>query len=166
MSHDDRYRAKLQAIIASFEFWVPSIADVATIRETNAADYWRLSIMPRQPGACPFELVLRADGQHDIMIADQIFEDLPTTDLDVFLPLAVAIAEGRVVRRTWSTAGTRTPVATDTIVTPADRDIWRQRRVIHSAGSVAATVNTTADIDLIAEDIHFLPYRRERRRAD
>ncbi|MGE0854456.1 MAG: hypothetical protein AB7E80_16315 [Hyphomicrobiaceae bacterium] len=153
MTIDDRYRAQLQSAIAALRYWMPEIADVAAIRETDSTDYWRLSVTPNLRAQCPFEFVLRTDGQHDITIADEIYEDMETVDLDLFLALATAIANGHVIQRTARTEATGTPLWVETIVTLADGRTWTRRRFIERM------LEGTAD-GVLLHDGHFLPFHR------
>lgn len=154
MNIDDRYRAKLQAAIASLEYWIPSIGDCAWIAETNDVAYWRVNVQPHVDGACPFELVIRSDGYHDMMIAGEGYEDQPTDDLDLFVPLAQAIADGDVTHRTYTSTATRMPLAVEIIVQLANGTTWRRRR------ELATGLSGDAPHETIARDHHFLPYKR------
>lgn len=149
---DDRYRTKVQAAIAALEYWTTTISDAARITQTNSEDYWGIDCEPHVKGACPFELVIRTDGRHDLMIAGEAYEDLQTDDLDLFLPLASAIAAGNVTRRLRVSAATGAPFAVDTIVALGKDREWRGYR------------RTSDDVGIsgqgIASDRHFLPYQR------
>lgn len=155
MSIDDRYRAKLQAAIAALRYWVPTISDAAHVTQSDGGAYWSLAAEPNVPGACPFELVLRTDGKHDIMIAGETYEDLPTDDLDLFVPLACAIARGNVIRRMTATAATGMPVMIETIVKLDGGNAWRNSRNLLAPGDPSATA------DALIEDRRFLPYKRD-----
>lgn len=155
MTIDDRYRAQLQAAIAALRYWVPTISDAAHVTQSDGSAYWSLAAEPNAAGACPFELVLRTDGKHDIMIAGESYEDLPTDDLDMFVPLACAIARGDVIRRMTVTAATGTPVTIETIVNLDGGKVWRQTRDLPSAR------HPDAASEVLAEDRTFLPYKRE-----
>jgi hypothetical protein len=111
MNVDDRYRARLQSAIAALRYWTPSIADQATIAETVGDDYWEIDSAPHTQGACPFELVLRSDGKHNLVIASETHEDETTDNFDLFVPLLSAIARGQVTRRITTSAATRMPLA-------------------------------------------------------
>jgi hypothetical protein len=151
---DDRQRAKLQAAIASFEYWIPSISECARIAATNDDAYWRVSIEPHVAGACPFELVIRTDGFHDMMIAGESYEDQPTDDLDLFVPFAQAIANGDVKHRIYTAAATRMPLAVETIVHLANGVDWRRRH------ELVTGLDGTLPHEAIARDRRFLPYER------
>jgi hypothetical protein len=151
MISDDVYRSRLQAAIAALKYWVPEIKDVATVTEETALEYWKVVVVPHTAGACPFELMLRTDQKHDLIIAGELYEDLPTGDLDSFVPLVEAIAAGRVIRRREFASATRTSLSVETIIMPDGRPPWRQKRTLAAAG---------AEDEFETSDRHFLPYRR------
>lgn len=155
MTIDDRYRAQLQAAIAALRYWVPTISDAAHVTQSDGGAYWSLAAEPDVGGACPFELVLRTDGKHDIMIAGESYEDLPTDDLDLFVPLACAIARGDVTRRITATAATGTPFMIETIVHLDGGKEWRKSRSLLPPGPSPAVD------DALVDDRAFLPYRRD-----
>lgn len=157
MQTDDRYRARLQTAIAALRYWSPSIKDAAHVVETDEGEYWRMAIEPLIAGACPFELVLRADGFHDLMIAGESYEDEPTEDLEMFVPLAEAIAGGHVRRRLYASAATGLPVAVGTVVDLADGRSFVRRRDLASPRDTTAP--RASGEDIITER-HFLPYHR------
>lgn len=154
MNIDDRYRARLQASIAALRYWCPSIADSAAISETDSGDYWEIEVLPHVSGACPFELVLRTDGFHDLVIAGESFEDELTDDLELFVPLASAIARGDVRRRTYASAATATPLAVETIVELEKGRIWQRRR------DIAIGLQGDLPHEALITEHNFLPYRR------
>lgn len=154
MNTDDRYRARLQAAITAVRYWIPSIADQAAIEETNGDDYWEIDIAPHVRGACPIELVLRSDGMHDLVIASETYEDLPTDNLDLFVPLLAAVSRGNVIRRVHTSAATRMPLAIETIVDLEKGNVWRRRR------DIDAGLTGPAAGEIIIRDHHFLPYKR------
>ncbi len=151
---DDRYRSRLQAVITSFEYWIPSISEVARIAEVNDDAYWRVDIEPLAAGACPFELVIRADGYHDMTIAGESYEDQPTDDLDLFVAFAQAIANGDVTHRIYTAAATRMPLAVETIVRLANGVDWSRRR------ELVTGLDDALPHVAIARDRRFLPYER------
>lgn len=154
MSMDDRYRAKLQAAIASLRYWIPSISDVATMNESDNSDYWRLGVEPHVKGGCPFEIVVRSDGFHDIMIDGEVYEDQPSDDLDLFLAFAQGVARGDVIRRRFLTSAAEREVAVETIVALGNGRTWSRSRdlvALSKHGEIG---------DLIIADHRYLPYRR------
>jgi hypothetical protein len=151
MHPDEMYRSRLRAAIASIRYWTPQIKDVATVEEIETAEYWKLAVIPKVPGACPFELILRTDRQYGVVIASETYEDLPIASFDDFLPLVEAIAAGHVVQSRWISAATGRPEAIETTITLAPGRDWKNGtgvdRVAASDGHVR-------------RDQHFLPYRR------
>lgn len=152
MLPDDVYRSRLEAAIAGLRYWIPTVADVARATESEGPGYWKLSVVPDTDEACPFELVLRHDQKHDLVIGSETFEDLPTPNLEAFAPLAQAISDGRVVRCCWRSAMTDIESAVETIVTLADGREWsRVRYVTH-------LVDDNPD-GFIATEHCYVPYR-------
>jgi hypothetical protein len=151
MLSDEAYRSRLRAKIASIRYWAPQINDVAKIEESETPEYWKLAVVPRVPGACPFEVILRADRHYGVVIDSETYEDLPITSFNDFLPLVEAIAEGRVVQSRWISAATGRPEAVQTTVSLEPGRDWCNGtdldRVAASEGHVR-------------HDHHFLPYRR------
>lgn len=154
MLSDDVYRAQLEATIAALRYWVPQIADVARIEETDAPEYWKLTVTPHVANACPFELMLRADQKHDLMIASEAFEDRDTKDLNLFLPLVEAIASGNVVQRLTSSQMTGVLQAIETLVLMPKARTWRETRTID--GGMPLPEGDAGEIQIK----HFLAYRR------
>jgi hypothetical protein len=52
MLPDDIFRSRLQSTITALRYWAPSIADAARLDETEASDYWRLTVKPKVASAC------------------------------------------------------------------------------------------------------------------
>lgn len=154
MLSDDVYRSKFNSTVESLRYWVPSISDAARIEEASSPDYWKLSITPRVEGACTFELLLGMNQIYDVMIGGETYEDLPVDSLDLFVPLAEAISEGRVIQRRWVSLMTGQTREVETIVTLANGDIWRQG---HRNAPVASAISPETSETV---DKAFLPYRR------
>lgn len=155
MLPDDVYRSRLEAAIAGLRYWLPTVSDVATVTEAEGSGFWKMSVTPKAANACPFELVLRADQRHDLVIAGETFEDLPTKSLDIFVPLVEAIAEGRVVRCHWKSGATGAETAVETIVTLSDGREWSSARML----TPLASDNPDG---VIAAARHFVPYHRRK----
>lgn len=155
MLPDDVYRSRLQAAIAGLRYWIPTVTDVAHVSESEGDGFWKMTAAPDAPNACPFELVLRADQRHDLVIAGETFEDLPTKSLDIFVPLVEAIAEGRVVQCHWKSAATDAKTAVETIVTLPDGREWSSARML----TRLASDNPDG---VIADARHFVPYHRSK----
>lgn len=152
MLSDDVFRTRLEATIASLRYWVPTIADTAKVSETSGDGWWRLSIAPKLKTACPFTLMLRGDQMCDLVVAGETFEDRPITALELFVPLATAIAEGRVVRRETLASASGRLIAVETIIALPGGQSWREVRPIPGPHP--------GEDDVVTRDQHFLPYRR------
>jgi hypothetical protein len=153
---EDTYRARLQAVIASLRYWIPSVADAARVEEMETADFWKMGVLPRVAGACPFELLLRSgDRRLDLAIAGEIYEDLDMLPFEDFQPLVEAISEGRVLQRSWISPVTAAPIDHETVVTFANGKVWRGQRARGPASSEMREAGQVVER-------HFLPYRRER----
>lgn len=155
MLPDDVYRSRLQAAIEGLRYWIPTVSDVANVAEREGEGYWKIQVTPAAANACPFELVLRTDQRHDLVIGGETFEDLPTRSLDVFVPLAEAIAEGRVMQCRWLSAATGAQTAIETIVTLSDGREWSSARMLTPLASDHPDA-------VIAKARHFVPYHRRR----
>ncbi len=125
MRPDDIFLARLQLTITTLRYWTPSIADAASVEESESASFWRLHVTPRLPEACPFELILRADRFYDIAVAGEEYGARPIDSLDLFVPLVEAIATGSVFQRRWTSAATGAPRAIETIVLLGGGREWR-----------------------------------------
>jgi hypothetical protein len=143
---DDAFAHSLRGTIEGLRYWVPSIIDAARVAEESAPQYWHLSIAPRSPGGCPFELLLRQDRRFDAVVAGQSYEDRSITSLSLFLALAEAIIDGRVIQRRWLSTQTGTLSAVETLVFLSDGSVWRDGNA--PLGPCES------------RDRHFLPYRR------
>ena len=153
ISHDV-YRSRLQTVVESLRYWIPSVADAARVEELESPDYWRMTVSPHVTGACPFELLLRSDRRFDIQIGGEIHEDLEMMLFEDFLPLAEAITQGRVVQRRWVSTATGALREVETIVTFVSGNVWSQSRI---EKAVADKIPRQA---AERRDRHFLPYRR------
>lgn len=153
MIADDVFRSRLQATIASLRYWVPAISDAARIEQIEGHDFWKLSVSPVVATAAPFELMLRTDQIFDISIAGETFEDQPITTLDLFLPLAEAIAGGRVILRETMCTATAVPLSLETRVTLAEGAVWSRLRTMPGSRLIGAG-------ETMVNDRHFVPYRR------
>ncbi|MGQ0671994.1 MAG: hypothetical protein ACT4N2_03825 [Hyphomicrobium sp.] len=151
---DDVFRSQLQTTIASLRYWIPSVADAARVEETETADYWKMSVIPTVTGACPFELLLRADRKFDIIIAGETFEDEAMTSLNEFLAIADAIAQGRIIQRSWISSATGVTSVIETIVSLDGERTWRRQRNIRPLAEHSDPFGNEK------RDRHFLCYRR------
>lgn len=152
MLSDDVFRARLEATIASLRYWVPTISDTAAVHETAGDSYWKLAVMPHVAGACPFELMLRADQHYDLVLDGERFEDRPIESVEMFVPLVTAITDGRVIKRSANAAESARLLTVDMIVDLGDGKSWRAGRTIAAAASRFA--------EPLITDRRYLPYRR------
>lgn len=152
MLSDDVFRSRLLATIESLRYFVPSVADVAQHEEQSAQGFWKLSMTPLTPGACPVELILHETQRYDVMIASETYEDREIASLDIFVPLMEAITSGRLIERSWFSLQTGTQVARETLITLPKGALWTD-------GSKPPDVEGRNQ-DFRFEDRHFLPYRR------
>ncbi len=139
--------SSLQATITQLRYWMPTIADVAHIWESEGGGSWCFSLKPRARGACPVSLMLRETGLFDLTIAGETYEDCVLEQFDDVLPLIERIIEGQVVQRRWASRATGAACGVETIVSLGHGRFWR-------GGPI------TPDGDAFARDHHFLPYRR------
>jgi hypothetical protein len=152
MLSDDVYRSKLAAVFAGLKQAAAALADVAHVEQTESADFARLSLIPGAAGACPVEIMLRADQLYDIQIGNEFYEDCAIERIDLFLPLISAVTRGDVIQRRHISAATGTELEIETIVPLPGGEAWRKSHVHPGAArSGAATV---------FEDRRFVPYRR------
>lgn len=154
MLSDDVYRAELAKCFADLERATSALAGAAEIVTAKTPDFVRLSLLPHAAGACPVEIMLRADQYYDISVANEFYEDCRIERFDLFAPLIAAIARGDVIQRRHISAATGTERAIETIVTLSGGVVWRQGHV-HTA--VAAAI---AEPATLRDDRRFLPYLR------
>jgi hypothetical protein len=151
MLPDDVFRTKLDRTVAGLRQWSSTLGDCARIEEEDAARFWRLAVRPLAIGACPVELILHHRQRCDLAIGDEAYEDRAVDEFDLLLPLAEAIAAGRVLTRHKTSANTGAALTIETRVKLADGQIWRADRRVRPGAIPGPTV---------LEDRWFLPYRR------
>jgi hypothetical protein len=95
---DDIYRSRLAETIEALERWAVASRDVASVAIAATPAYWKLAVDPSAPGACPFELVLRADQRFNTIIDREVYEDKPIDKFEFFPMMARAISNGSVER--------------------------------------------------------------------
>lgn len=152
MLSDDVFRSRLLATIESLRYFMPSVADVAQHEEHSAQGFWKLSVTPLTPGACPVELILHETQRYDVMIAGETYEDREIASLDVFVPLMEAITSGQLIERSWFSLQTGAQVARQTLITLPKGALWE--------GGARPAAFDGSDNNFRSEDRHFLPYRR------
>jgi hypothetical protein len=96
MLSDDVFRDRLEQVLIEIETYVAGIRDCAAVDVVASLRYWRMIVVPQVPGACPFELIIKADQTFSIRLADQTFEDRPVDEFDLFLKLLRAVEAGHV----------------------------------------------------------------------
>jgi len=152
MYSDDVYRAKLRATIADLQQAVAPLAPFTAIDVDLSGQGARFTLIPHTRGACPVELMVRADQHYDIALGQAIFEDCRVEQLDVFKPLILAVADGHIVRRHHISAQTGVEMGFETIVTMPSAQPWRK---VHGG-----EVWLGRGGEVFMRDQRFLPYRR------
>lgn len=154
MLSDDVFRSRLEATVASLSYWVPTIKNAARIATSDDATAWCMQVSPHLRPACPLEIKIRSDQKFDIKIGGETFTGLPLDSFEIFLPIAEAVAEGRVVRRAWLTPSTGAEHTVETIVVLPGGKTWRAERVNEPIARLLPRE------DCISEDRTFPPYHR------
>jgi hypothetical protein len=154
MFSDDVYRSKLSTVIDTLDAWAREQSGVAEIVTDINAAFWKLSVTPFAPGACPFELMLRADQRFNVQIGDEVYEDKPVDTFAFFPMLVRAISSGNVERSEVSSALTAALESVETRVTLEDGWAWIGER---RAGPRGSRRTETA---LEQRAYRFLPYQR------
>ena len=151
MLPDDVFHAKRDRTITALQQWHRTIADCARIEEQAATSFWRLAVTPFAAGACPFEVILHQRQTCDIAIGPESYENRSSDELDRLPAMADAIAAGRVLTRTKTSAMTGLLFAVVTELRLADGQAWKGKRWIVIGANLGATTR---------EDHWYLPYRR------
>ena len=154
MSSDDVFRDRLAGVIAALEAWARDNRDVAEIDTGAVAAYWVIAVVPHALGACPFELMLRADRRFNLSIGQEMYEDKPIDAFDFFPMLVRAIAKGEVQRVEISSALTAALEIVETRVTLEDGWAWIGERRVGSRGT------RKSDAAQETRTRRYLPYRR------
>lgn len=139
--------SSVQATVAQLRYWLPTIADVAQVSETEEAEGWRFSLVPRTTGGCPVAVRVQESGLVDLTVASETYEGRALDKLDQLLPLVERITEGAVIQRRWASRITGGFLGIETIVQLEPGRAWRDGLTSPSA-------------DAESHDHHFLPYRR------
>jgi hypothetical protein len=151
MLPDDVFRARLDRTVAGLRQWGQSISDCAKVAEVQESNHWWFVAIPHVTGACRFELILHHAQKYDLALGGEAYENRPVDELDRLLPLAEAVAAGRVLARHKTSANTGMPLAVETIVRLPDGEVWQADRWLRPLRLVGPTT---------LEDQWFLPYRR------
>lgn len=128
MLPQDVFRSRLEAAVASLSYWAPTIKDAARVEMSDEPSAWRMTVTPHLATACALELVIRADQLYDITIGGETYTGREIESLERFVPLAEAIADGRVIQRRWVTPSTGAEHSLATIITLADGSLWQGER--------------------------------------
>lgn len=139
--------SSVQAIVAQLRYWLPTVADVAHVAESDADAGWGFSMVPRTAGACPLVVAVSDSGKVDLTIAGETYKRRTLETLDQLLPLIEQIVDGRVIQRRWTSGATGKLCGVETIVQLGHGRIWRDGMIAPEAGAES-------------RDHHFLPYRR------
>jgi hypothetical protein len=151
MLPDDVFRAKRDHTIAALQQWQRAIAHCAHVEEQTAASFWRLAVTPLTVGACPLEVILHQRQTCDLAIGPESYENRTSDELDRLPAMAEAIAAGRVLTRTKSSAMTGLKLAIETEIRLADGQVWKAERWIVKGIRPGA---------MTRDDRWYLPYRR------
>lgn len=129
MLPDDAFRSRLEATVASLSYWVPTINNAARIETTDDAGAWCMKVAPHLRSACPLEIRIHADQSYVLTIGGEKSQRMPLDSFEIFLPIAEAVAEGRVVRRVSLTPATGAERSVETIVMLPGGKTWRAERI-------------------------------------
>jgi hypothetical protein len=154
MCSDDAFRNRLGEAILAMEAWASAHRDCADVEVSITAGYWKLAAHPFTKGACPFELLLRADQKFDAAIGGEVYEDKPIDKFEFFPMLARAIATGNVEQIEVLNALTGALDAIETRITLEDGWAWIGERRTGPRG--ARRTDSTQEL----RTKRFLPYRR------
>ncbi|NJM55193.1 MAG: hypothetical protein HC841_04105 [Verrucomicrobiae bacterium] len=151
MLPDDVFRTKLQAATAAIHRVTERLGSAADVQLKAEPSRLRLALAPRTHGACPLELMIRADQRYDIEIGTEFYEDCEISSFDELEALIEAITQGNVVTRHYFSAATGSLRSVETVVTLGDRE-WRRG---HQVGRSPSALTET-----VVKDRTFLPYSR------
>lgn len=154
MLPDDVFRSRMQTTITALQYWAPSIADAAQVEETETGSFWKITVTPGLPNACPFELIVHFDQRYDLAIGSETYEGLPIESFDMFLPFVEAVADGNVVQRRRLSRLTGLERSVETLVTLANGSTWREVR------GERQMVPSLDDDGTELRERRYLPYRR------
>ena len=113
-----------------------------------------MSVAPNTEGACPFELMIKADQTFTLKLADEVYEDKAVERFDFFLRLADAVSAGHVERIETRNAQTGVLLAIETRVELKAGWDWIGER------QVTARRMPALEADEERRTHRFLPYRR------
>ncbi len=154
MLPDDVYRSKLSATVASIRRAVDCLNGSADVALHVEAAKLRLALSPHVKGACPLEVLVRADQHYDIEVGSEFYEDCEIGSFDDFPALIGAVARGDVVTRHYFSAATGSLAAVATVVSLGGGREWRREHGVFPPGR-SFDPDTT-----LVKDRTFLPYQR------
>lgn len=157
MSVHESVREVLAETTGALQRWAGEHRDVADIDLDNGDGYWRLDVRPFALHACPFELVVHADGVHyDIAVDTCSYAGLRTRNIQLLPVLVSALVAGRVVTARWRSIHTGLLHSVETTISPEDAacDTWRQTQHVEAVSQLL----DSSDCERHAK--HYVPYRR------
>ena len=149
MAQDDFRTFKFEATVEQVRYWVPQIADVARVAESNGDDYWKIVIQPYTPNACSVEMTVRGNEQFDAVLGGETYPTRALASHSFLVSLLESVADGRVLQRRWKSSATGALQSIETLIMLSDGTVW--------------TGTNASEGDAVAwerHDHHFLPYRR------
>lgn len=154
MLPDDVFRSRLAAAASAIKQTTARLDGAADIDFRPEPSRLRLALAPRTRGACPLELMIRADQRYDVEIGSEFYEDCEIGSFDDFADIIGAVSNGDVVTRHHFSAATGSLRAVETVVAlPGGRE-WRRGH------GMVSEANGSAQPELVVKDRTFLPYRR------
>lgn len=96
MLPDDVFRDRLEQTLVEIETHVANTREWAVVEVAASPRYWRMAVLPFFPGACPFELMIKADQKFSLKLAEHAFEDRRLESFDLFPNLIRAVEAGHV----------------------------------------------------------------------
>jgi hypothetical protein len=160
MLSDDVYRSKLASAFAGIRRAADALSSVAEVEASEGPARLRLALNPRTPGACPLELMVRADQRYDIQIGTEFYEDCPVESIEDFEALISAVAAGDVVTRHYFSAATGQLRVVETVVRLPGPRLWKRGYTIGQPGKTASAQADPSADGSVVKDRNFLPYKR------
>lgn len=144
MQPQDVFNRAFDATTADIDSWLPTLRGVAAVEREMTDQYWRGRLRPHEASACPIELMLSRAQVFDCDIGNESVVGLRIADLGLFLPLLKAVADGRVILRSWSSLATGSVIVREQIVLLGPEQTWAVRRMVR-AGTAATEATAVAD---------------------
>ena len=150
MQPNDVFERSYVKTIAELETAMRALEPVAAIDHETTRGFWRGRVDPHAINACRFEVILYRAQMFDITLGPETYEGRKVANLAVFVPILVALAQGHVVTRRWSSTVTGAPVLTETLVSLAGGLLWQDRHELLLVASER----------LEKRDMHYVAYAR------